>query len=174
MALRNYRQKRDFGVTPEPRPRVGARRAATAPIFVIQKHAASHLHYDLRLEADGVLKSWAVPKEPAMDPSVKRLAVLVEDHPLEYAKFAGDIPKGEYGAGHVEIWDSGIYEAKGDVSEGVKEGRVEFTLHGKRLKGPFVLVRLAPGTSRGDNWLLIKRKAVLRFPADRRRKAQKP
>src|SRR5438105_665112 len=105
MALDKYKAKRHFDITSEPKAKVA--RSAKGPIFVIQEHEASRHHYDFRLEADGVLKSWAVPKEPVMDPSVKRLAVQVEDHPLEYAKFHGDIPQGQYGAGHVEIWDKG-------------------------------------------------------------------
>lgn len=160
-ALSRYRQKRDFSRSPEPsgaRPRRGRKR----PIFVVQKHAATRLHYDLRLESGGVLKSWAVPKEPVLDPAVKRLAVEVEDHPLAYGSFEGDIPAGSYGAGHVEIWDSGTYrrlvrgrEADGDIDEDIARGKVEFSLSGKRLKGSFALVRMARET-RKPTWLLIK------------------
>src|SRR5438270_98332 len=132
-------------------------RSAKAPIFVIQKHAATRLHWDFRLEADGVLKSWAVTKEPTLDPAVKRLAVHVEDHPLGYATFHGDIPTGEYGAGHVEIWDRGTYEPKFDVTEGIRRGKVEVTMHGRKLKGAFALVRMGPPSEK-ENWLLIKMK----------------
>jgi bifunctional non-homologous end joining protein LigD len=132
-------------------------------LFVVQEHHASRLHYDFRLEADGVLKSWAVPRQPTLDTSVKRLAVHVEDHPLQYANFSGQIPKGEYGAGKVRIWDKGTYEnllAKKPrpqtVVEGIKKGHVEVVLHGRKLKGRFALVRMK-GDDR-DNWLLIKMK----------------
>src|ERR1041385_533673 len=108
MGLAVYRQKRDFRLTPEPRGKDKV--AQDKPIFVIQRHAARRLHYDFRLEADGVLKSWAIPKGPSLDPHIKRLAIQTEDHPLDYATFAGDIPKGEYGGGHVDIWDHGTYE----------------------------------------------------------------
>lgn len=154
-ALSEYNRKRDFTKTREPRPHVA--KSAKAPIFVIQKHAATRLHWDFRLEADGVLKSWAVTKEPTLDPGVKRLAVRVEDHPLGYATFHGDIPAGEYGAGHVDIWDRGRYEPKFDVTEGIRKGKVEVTLHGKRLKGAFALVRMG-GPAEKENWLLIKMK----------------
>ena len=159
MTLAEYRKKRDFSKTPEPDPKPGKKHKQT--IFVIQEHHASHLHYDFRLEADGVLKSWAVPKEPSLDPSQKRLAVRVEDHPLGYAGFHGDIPAGQYGAGHVEIWDRGTYEPDASdrtVAEGIDAGRLEFTLHGERLNGRFTLVRMKGGKGRKENWLLIKRK----------------
>jgi bifunctional non-homologous end joining protein LigD len=161
-ALAQYKHKRDFGRTPEPRPRKS--KSHRKPIFVIQEHHASRLHYDFRLEADGVLKSWAVPKKPTLQISKKRLAVHVEDHPLEYAKFSGEIPQGEYGAGKVKIWDKGTYEnllaAKPrpeTVSEAIKHGHVEVRLDGKRLKGSFALVRMER-QGKKDNWLLIKMK----------------
>jgi bifunctional non-homologous end joining protein LigD len=165
MSLETYKAKRNFRKTPEPE--AGKGRASKQPIFVVQEHHASRLHYDFRLEADGVLKSWAVPKEPTLDPAEKRLAVHVEDHPLEYAKFEGAIPEGEYGAGTVKIWDSGTYEnllaSKPEpqtVAEAVESGHVEVELEGKRLRGKFALVRMG-GRLAGkgkDNWLLIKMK----------------
>jgi bifunctional non-homologous end joining protein LigD len=120
-------------------------------VFVVHEHHASHLHFDLRLEMDGVLKSWAVPKGPSMNPAEKRLAVLVEDHPLEYGAFEGVIPEGHYGAGAVLIWDRGAF---GLTSGGVRQGRMEFTLRGEKLKGAFVLVRIS---GKQKEWLLIKK-----------------
>jgi bifunctional non-homologous end joining protein LigD len=164
MALEEYRAKRDFHKTAEPPPHPG--KSHWKPIFVIQEHHASRLHYDFRLEADGVLKSWAVPKEPSLDPSQKRLAVQVEDHPLEYAKFKGRIPEGQYGAGTVAIWDHGTYENLLEdkpqpltVADGVAAGRLEFVLHGEKLHGRFALIRMQ-GRRHGNkkNWLLIKMK----------------
>ncbi|MEK7509134.1 MAG: DNA polymerase ligase N-terminal domain-containing protein [Patescibacteria group bacterium] len=122
-----------------------------APIFVVHKHAARHLHYDFRLEMEGALKSWAVPKGPSMNPADKRLAVHVEDHPLEYATFHGTIPEGEYGAGKVEIWDKGTYRL---VSGSVRGGELVVDLRGKKLKGQFALVRMRTP----KNWLLIKKR----------------
>lgn len=121
-------------------------------VFVVHEHHASHLHFDLRLEMDGVLKSWAVPKGPSMNPADKRLAVLVEDHPLEYGSFEGVIPEGHYGAGTVLIWDRGAFGLK---YGGVRQGRIEFTLRGEKLKGAFVLVRMS---GKQKEWLLIKKK----------------
>lgn len=161
MGLEQYKRKRKFEQTPEPegRPRKSRRKR----IFVVQRHEASRLHYDFRLEAEGVLKSWAVPKGPSLNPSDKRLAVMVEDHPVSYAKFEGDIPKGNYGAGHVDIWDSGTWEPHDEnhqpISEkaflqDLKKGSIKFRLNGDKLKGSFALVQMK-GT--GDqNWLLIK------------------
>jgi bifunctional non-homologous end joining protein LigD len=160
MGLREYRRKRDFKATPEPpgkrsRPfRAGKRSLA----YVIQKHAASRLHYDFRLELDGTLKSWAVPKGPSLDPADKRLAMQVEDHPLEYGDFEGTIPKGEYGGGTVLVWDRGTWEPIGDPRKGYREGNLKFVLKGDKLHGAWALVRIRgrePG-DQGRSWLLIK------------------
>ena len=157
MSLATYRRKRDFAATPEPRG--GRRRDAVRLSFVILRHAATRLHYDFRLELDGVLKSWAVPKEPKPVPGEKRLAVHVEDHPLEYGRFQGVIPEGHYGAGRVVIWDRGWWEPDGDPRAGYRKGSLKFTLHGRRLRGGWALVRMRPRDEkrRGkENWLLIK------------------
>ena len=130
--LRTYRAKRDFGVTAEPRGKF-MRRAGHA--FVIQKHAARRLHYDLRLELDGVMKSWAVTRGPSLVPGEKRLAVQVEDHPIEYNKFEGTIPQGEYGGGTVMIWDRGSWEPESDPHKGLQKGHLSFTLDGEKLRG---------------------------------------
>jgi bifunctional non-homologous end joining protein LigD len=155
MSLREYKRKRDFKKTPEP---AGTEtKSAPGRQFVIQKHAASRLHYDFRLEHDGTLKSWAVPKGPSLDPSVKSLAVQVEDHPIEYATFEGVIPQGEYGGGTVMVWDRGTWEPEVDPDKGLKQGKLKFTLHGEKLHGSWALVRM--GGKAGDdgkNWLLIK------------------
>jgi len=123
--------------------------------FVVHEHHSTHLHYDFRLEIGGVLKSWAIPKGPSMNPSDKRLAVMVEDHPLEYGNFEGIIPEGHYGAGAVFIWDSGLFEPEGDPESGLKKGKLTFTLNGKKLKGGFSLI-LMRGRGSGKDWLLIK------------------
>jgi bifunctional non-homologous end joining protein LigD len=156
-SLKEYRAKRDFRATPEPGP--GRGKTHKQPIFVIQKHAATRLHYDFRLEAGGVLKSWVVTNEPSLDPAMKRLAVRVEDHPIDYANFSGEIPRGLYGAGHVDIWDHGTYELPDSgqtVEEGLAGGKFSFILHGKRLKGRFALVRMRGNSGKKENWLLIK------------------
>lgn len=150
-SLKDYEKKRTFTKTPEPGPEKKSTRSGK--MFVVQKHRASHLHYDFRLEADGVLKSWAVPKGPALDPKVKRLAMQVEDHPVDYAKFEGVIPEAEYGGGTVMVWDYGTYEPEKatDVSAALRKGELKFSLKGKKLMGSWVLVK-----TRGRQWLLIK------------------
>jgi bifunctional non-homologous end joining protein LigD len=161
MALTLYNKKRNFKETSEPAGEV--KEPESELIFVVQRHKASRLHYDFRLELDGVLKSWAVPKGPSMNPKDKRLAMMVEDHPYDYKDFAGTIPEGNYGAGIVEIWDSGTYAdlansprevAEKNLRVGLKSGDFKFRLFGKKLKGEFVLVKLK---GKEDNsWLLIK------------------
>jgi bifunctional non-homologous end joining protein LigD len=160
MGLREYRRKRDFKATPEPAGTSSkpARAGTGTRAYVIQKHAASRLHYDFRLELDGTLKSWAVPKGPSLDPGDKRLAMHVEDHPLEYGDFEGTIPKGEYGGGTVLVWDRGTWEPIGDPRKGYREGNLKFILKGEKLRGAWVLVRIR-GRQQGDegrSWLLIK------------------
>lgn len=154
--LSQYRRKRDFAKTPEPK---GARRkrAAHALRFVVQKHAARRLHYDFRVEMGGVLKSWAVPKGPSLDPGVKRLAVEVEDHPIEYGDFEGVIPEGEYGGGTVLVWDAGTWVPEGsDPEADHRRGSLKFELRGKRLRGRWGLVRMRRRSGGDKNWLLIK------------------
>src|SRR5579864_1927241 len=177
MPLEEYKAKRNFRKTPEPAAKAG--KHSKQPIFVVQEHHARRLHYDFRLEADGVLKSWAVPKEPTLDPAVKRLAVHVEDHPLTYATFKGRIPEGEYGAGTVKIWDRGTYEnlladkaVPQTMTKGVEAGRLEFVLYGKKLKGRFALIRMH---GRGkENWLLIKMNDEFARPGVEGRQAVPP
>jgi bifunctional non-homologous end joining protein LigD len=143
-------------VTPEPTQR-GRATKGRRHLFVVHKHAARSLHWDFRLEHGGVLWSWAVPKGPSLDPAEKRLAVRVEDHPLDYAEFEGTIPEGQYGAGTVEIWDRGRWRPEGDPEDGLRRSELKFELNGQRLTGGFVLVRLRPRErDRGENWLLIK------------------
>jgi bifunctional non-homologous end joining protein LigD len=157
-ALAEYNRKRDFSRTREPAGTVPRGKGKTLH-FVVQKHAASHLHYDFRLELDGVMKSWAVPKGPSLDPSMRRLAMEVEDHPISYNTFEGTIPKGEYGGGTVMLWDRGTYDAEDgggveSLRQGYEKGDLKIVLHGKRLKGAWVLVRMQrPGR---PQWLLIK------------------
>ncbi len=159
MPLQEYARKRDFARTPEPRGRRAQRRGA-APMFVVQKHAASRLHWDFRLELDGVLKSWAVPKGPSLDPADKRLAMHVEDHPLEYGEFEGVIPKGEYGGGTVMLWDRGNWSPEGDPERAYRAGTLKFRLDGTRLRGGWALVRMRGRNGRDGErtWLLIKEK----------------
>jgi bifunctional non-homologous end joining protein LigD len=160
--LAEYRRKRDFSKTSEPEG--GAATSGVKPLqFVIQKHAATSLHFDLRLELDGVMKSWAVPKGPSLDPSVKRLAMQVEDHPIEYNTFEGIIPQGEYGGGTVMLWDRGWYtwwqldpDPVARLREGYRKGDFKFVLSGKRLQGSWVLVRIKRGSPEKPQWLLIK------------------
>jgi len=158
-SLKDYQEKRDFERTPEPAGDRGP--GSQEPTFVIQKHAASHLHYDFRLEVDGVLKSWAIPKGPSTDPKDKRLAVPTEDHPLEYAGFEGVIPAGEYGGGTVLVWDTGTYrnltEKKGEaipMSQGLAHGHVKVWLEGNKLRGGYALTRFKTG--KDESWLLVK------------------
>lgn len=168
MGLESYRKKRDFSRTPEPEGAV-APAAGHGGVFVVQKHAASHLHYDFRLEIGGVLKSWAIPRGPSLDPADKRLAVAVEDHPLDYAGFEGVIPPGEYGGGTVLVWDRGQWFPEGDPEAGLLRGKLRFRLDGEKLRGEWTLVRMArhgardaAGPARGEqgsgegNWLLLK------------------
>src|SRR5580658_3376122 len=151
--LGEYRRKRKFEETSEPR---GKGRARGGNRFVVQEHHARRLHYDFRLEIDGVLKSWAVPKGPSLNPSDKRLAIQTEDHPLEYGKFHGEIPAGHYGAGQVSIWDNGTFEMEGNLSasEQLARGELKLVLHGRKLAGSFVLVKIRG--KEGKEWLLIK------------------
>ena len=173
MSLALYKKKRKFEDTPEPGASVG--KSTTQLSFVVQRHKATRLHYDFRLEMDGVLKSWAVPKGPSMNPEDKRLAMMVEDHPYEYKDFKGKIPEGNYGAGIVEIWDKGTYTAlttdtsanhNKSLKAGFKKGDFKFVLKGKKLKGEFVLVKIKDRFGSKDNtWLLIKHKD--RFATDK-------
>src|ERR1700682_1307981 len=152
MPLNEYRKKRDFKISPEPSGEKDAPRATKSSlIYVIQKHRASHLHYDFRLEYNGTLLSWAIPKGPSLDPSVKRLAMQVEDHPVDYNTFEGTIPKGEYGGGSVMLWDRGTYssdvatspeEEQDAIRNGLKRGDLKFTFHGERLHGSYALIRM--------------------------------
>ncbi|MBS1586854.1 MAG: 3'-phosphoesterase [Bacteroidetes bacterium] len=160
MSLSLYKKKRKFNETPEPEGKTSKK--ADKLIFVVQRHHASHLHYDFRLELNGTLKSWAVPKGPSLNPADKRLAMMVEDHPIDYATFEGDIPKGNYGAGHVDVWDHGTYEPineDGEVitakefSANLHKGSIKFRMKGKKLKGDFALVNLKKDEK---SWLLIK------------------
>lgn len=163
MALKDYNNKRKFDKTTEPKGRT--KKSKDQLIFVVQRHAASRLHYDFRLEMEGVLKSWAVPKGPSLNPDDKRLAMMVEDHPYDYKDFEGNIPEGNYGAGQVEVWDSGTYEPLDDTSKlsdekellkELKSGSLKFILHGKKLKGEFALVKMK--NAENNAWLLIKHK----------------
>src|SRR6202521_5653448 len=157
MPLEHYRNKRRFTETPEPAGR--PRRSSSRHIFVVQKHAASHLHYDFRLAIDGVLASWAVPKGPSMNPAEKHLAIRTEDHPLEYAEFEGVIPEGQYGAGTVMVWDTGQYQPLDGVSSSEQLGprKIDVTLVGTKLRGGYTLIRTGM-VSHKERWLLIKQR----------------
>ncbi len=172
MALALYNKKRNFGKTPEPTGKT--KEDKDALIFVVQKHHASHLHYDLRLEMEGVLKSWAVPKGPSMNPGDKRLSMMVEDHPYDYKDFEGNIPEGNYGGGNVIVWDNGTYLANGEKDKkesekallaGLKKGHLNFILKGKKLKGEFDLVKIRNGKQE-NAWLLIKKEDKYASEAD--------
>jgi bifunctional non-homologous end joining protein LigD len=159
--LSEYRKKRNFAKTPEPAGRLRAQRRGR--LFVVQKHRASHLHYDFRLEVGGVLASWAVPKGPSMNPRQKRLALRTEDHPLEYATFEGVIPEGEYGAGVVMVWDKGDYRPQHAESIEIQlaSGKIDVVLSGVKLRGGFTLIQIAArsgGAHQGNSWLLVKQK----------------
>jgi bifunctional non-homologous end joining protein LigD len=157
MALTKYKEKRDFKRTPEPKGASHSKQSKKDLSFVVQKHQASHLHYDFRLEWNGVLLSWAVPKGPSLDPSVKRLAMPVEDHPIEYASFEGVIPEGEYGGGTVMVWDRGVWVPEvPDVDEALRSGQLKFSLYGSKLNGSWALVRTVIGGSPRTKWLLVK------------------
>lgn len=170
MPLEAYRKKRNFAKTPEPPGRISPGRGQHRPVFVVQKHDATHLHYDFRLEIRGVLVSWAVPKGPSMNPAERRLAIRTEDHPLEYAEFEGLIPEGEYGAGTVMVWDRGTYQSKREDSTDrqLADGTIDIMLHGERLRGGFALVltRMRASGRRGqEQWLLIKERDAHADPA---------
>ena len=161
MSLSTYNKKRNFKDTPEPEGE-GRGTKSAKHIFVIQRHHASHLHYDFRLELNGTLKSWAVPKGPSLNPKDRRLAMMVEDHPISYATFEGDIPEGNYGAGHVDVWDHGTYEpvdengkiiSFGDFYKNLMTGSIKFRMKGRKLKGEFALVDMKKDKK---TWLLIK------------------
>ncbi|MEO8216728.1 MAG: DNA polymerase ligase N-terminal domain-containing protein [Acidobacteriota bacterium] len=157
--LQKYQKMRDFGDTPEPSGKSSRKNPAKTLIFVVQKHHASHLHYDFRLEMEGVLKSWAVPRGPSYDPGTKRLAMMTEDHPYEYASFEGVIPSGNYGAGNVIIWDEGTWEfiePGDDPVAALEKGKLTFRLKGKKLIGEWALVQLRGRSQRGNEWLLLK------------------
>lgn len=155
--LKKYKEMRNFGVTPEPAG--GKPKRSKLPIFVIQKHHASRLHYDFRLEMEGVLKSWAVPKGPSYDPTVKRLAMMTEDHPYDYASFEGVIPAGNYGAGNVIIWDKGTWEfiePGDDPVKALQQGKLTLRLYGKKMFGEWALVKIKGRSPKGNEWLLLK------------------
>src|ERR1700677_3070853 len=161
MSLKEYSRKRSFDKTPEPKPVTPAQSTPAGNYFCVRRHEATRLHYDFRLEVDGTLKSWAVPKGPSLEPLAKHLAMHVEDHPIDYGSFEGNIPKGEYGGGSVMLWDRGSYELLGDAPAlaQIERGDFKFRLHGEKLRGEFALV-LMRGRGKGNEWLLIKKKDV--------------
>src|SRR5690349_8332237 len=166
MALEEYVRKRSFEKPPEPKPATTtSKKPANAPYFCVQRHDATRLHYDFRLEIDGVLKSWAVPKGPTLDPTPKRLAAHVEDHPIEYGSFEGTIPEGNYGAGSVMLWDRGTFELVGDTpgAAQIARGDLKFRLHGEKLQGEFALVHMK-GRGKGNEWLLLKKRDAAAVP----------
>jgi len=162
--LKKYREMRDFAQTPEPAG--GKPKKGKLPMFVIQKHHASRLHYDFRLEMEGVLKSWAVPKGPSYDPGTKRLAMMTEDHPYDYGSFEGVIPAGNYGAGNVIIWDTGTYELTEpeDGVQGIKQGKLAFKMFGKKMFGEWALVKIRGRSPKGNEWLLLKHRDAFANP----------
>lgn len=171
MDLNKYNQKRDFDSTTEPKGEI--EKSKNELVFVVQKHAASHLHYDFRLEMNGLLKSWAIPKGPSMNPEEKRLAIMVEDHPYAYKDFEGLIPEGNYGAGTVIVWDNGTYtladqqnngEIESQIKDDLQKGHLSFILNGKKLKGEFALVKLK--IKQKNAWILIKKKDQYANDAD--------
>jgi bifunctional non-homologous end joining protein LigD len=168
MPLEKYRKKRNFRISPEPKGKAAAKRNSSL-LYVIQKHRATQLHYDFRLEWKGVLMSWAIPKGPSLDPSVKRLAMQVEDHPVEYGSFEGVIPEGEYGGGTVMLWDSGTWSPEEDivVDESLRKGSLKFLLNGKKLRGSWALVRTKGfGGKEKTAWLLIKHRDAFESKKD--------
>jgi len=163
MPLEEYAAKRRFGNTPEPPP--GTTSGKTSNYFCVQRHDATRLHYDFRLEIDGVLKSWAVPKGPTLDPGIKHFAAQVEDHPFEYGSFEGNIPAGNYGAGSVMLWDRGTFDLLGGTpgAEQIARGDLKFRLHGEKLKGEFALVQMK-GRGKGNEWLILKKRDEFAVP----------
>src|ERR1051325_1418634 len=165
MPLDEYASKRHFEKTPEPPPGKHKKAHSANPYFCVQRHDATRLHYDFRLEIDGVLKSWAVPKGPTLDPTAKRLAAHVEDHPIAYGDFEGNIPAGNYGAGSVMLWDAGTFELLGDLPgvAQIEKGDLKFRLHGQKLSGEFALVHMK-NRGKGNEWLLIKKRDASASP----------
>src|SRR5512138_2966474 len=161
MALEEYAAKRHFEKTPEPPPGGKKSKTPASSYFCVQRHDGTRLHYDFRLEIDGVLKSWAVPKGPTLDPGVRHFAAFVEDHPIEYGSFEGNIPAGNYGAGSVMLWDRGTYELLGEgvpAAQQLERGDFKFRLDGEKLKGDFALVHMKSARGKGNDWLLIKKR----------------